>query len=191
MSILSPALLGAVGLVLLASAAGHLRSPAALRHGLDAQGVVPQVARRAVSLLLGPVETVLGVAAILAAVTGPRPALALWAGLPSAALFAVLALYLTAVLRSTAGRPVPCACGLGEAPVGPSTVLRAAFLGAMAALGGATAGGWSPGTAPHEELIVALAAALVLAVATALLPAARAVPAATLHVRTVDLGGPR
>ena len=60
MSVLSPALLGAAGLVLLASAAGHLRSPGTLRRGLQAQGVLGTRGRRAVALVLGPVEGVLG-----------------------------------------------------------------------------------------------------------------------------------
>lgn len=186
MSVLSPALLGAVGLVLLVSAAAHLRSPSALRRGLDAQDVLPGGVRGAVTILLGPVEAVLGAGCMLAAATGPGPAAALSAGLPAAVLLLVLGGYLVVVLRATRGRPVPCACGLGETPVAPAAVLRAGVLAAMAALGAVTADGWTASGAPAREVFVALAAALVLAVATVLLPAARSLPDPALRGAVPD-----
>ncbi|WP_256842723.1 MauE/DoxX family redox-associated membrane protein [Ornithinimicrobium cryptoxanthini] len=181
MSILSPALLGAVGLVLLAAAVGHLRDPGSLRRGLRAHGVLPDGTHRFVSVVLGPLEAVLGAAALVAAVTEPSRAAALAVSMPIAGLFLALTGYLAQVLRVTAGQVVPCACGLGDTPVGGPAVLRGGILTAMAFAGGATATGWSASGAPVEEVVVALAAALVLGLATALLPAARAVPDAALR----------
>lgn len=182
MSILSPALLGAAGLVLLAAAAGHLRSPADLRRGLAAHQVLPTSLHRAVATVLGPVELVLGALALAAAVGagGAGRGFALGVSMPLAALFLLLTAYLVQVLRTTRGQVVPCACGLGQTPVGPPTIARAGILTAVAVLGGVTAQGWSLPSAPATEASVALAAMLVLALATALLPAARAVPEAVL-----------
>lgn len=115
MSVLSPALLGACGLVLLAAAIAHLRSPQALRRGLLAHGVLPDTAHRSVSLVLGPVEAILGAAALVVALGGSSRGVALAVSMPIAALFLLLAVYLAQVLRVTAGQVVPCACGLGEA----------------------------------------------------------------------------
>lgn len=187
MSVLSPALLGAVGLVLLAAAFGHLRDPGALRGGLRAHGVLPDGTHRLVSVLLGPLEAVLGAAALVAAVTGPSLIAALAVSMPIAGLFLVLTGYLVQVLRVTAGRAVPCACGLGDTPVGRPAVVRGGILTVMAFVGGATAAGWSASGVPAEEVVVALAAALVLGLATALLPAARVVPDAAL--RAAATGG--
>lgn len=181
MSILSPALLGAVGLVLVAAAVGHLRSPGALRRGLDAHGVLPSAGRGPVALVLGPVEAVLGLAALVVAVTDVPLGASLAVSMPIAALFLVLTLYLARVLRATRGRVVPCACGLGEAPVSRTAVLRGGILTVLAVLGGATAGTWTLAGAPAAEAGVALAAMLVLALSTALLPAARAVPEAAIR----------
>lgn len=184
MSILSPALLGAVGLVLVAASVGHLRSPAALRRGLDAHGVLPSAGRGPVALVLGPVEAVLGLAALVVAVTDVPLGLSLAVSMPIAALFLALTLYLARVLRVTQGQVVPCACGLGEAPVSRTAVLRGGILTAMALLGGATGGSWSLAAAPAQEAGVALAAMLVLGLAVALLPAARAVPEAAIRHET-------
>lgn len=182
MSILSPALLGAAGLVLLAAGLGHLRSPADLRRGLAAHRVLPGALHRAVALVLGPVEVALGALALVAAVGAGSwgRGVAVGVSMPVTLLFLLLTAYLFRVLRTTRGQVVPCACGLGETPVGPPTVARAAILTALAALGGVTAQGWSLASAPAAEVFVALAAMLVLALATALLPAARTVPEAVL-----------
>lgn len=181
MSVLSPALLGAVGLVMVAASIGHLRSPEVLRRGLRAHGVLPTRLHDPLSRVLGPVEGVLGVAALVVAVTGPPWVAALAVGMPLAGLCLALTWYLVRVLRHTAGAVVPCACGLGEAPVNQSAVLRSGLLAALSLLGALTANGWAIATAPVEEAVVALAAALVLALATALLPAARAVPELTIR----------
>lgn len=181
MSVLSPALLGAVGLVLLAAALGHLRDPVALRRGLRAHGVLPERTHRLVTVLLGPLEALLGAAALVAAVTGPSLGAALLVSMPIAGLFLALTGYLWQVLRVTAGQVVPCACGLGEAPVGRPAIVRGGILTTMSLIGGATAAGWSASAAPTEEVLVTLAAALVLGLATALLPAARALPEAAVR----------
>jgi hypothetical protein len=191
-SILSPALLGAVGLVLMASAVNHLRSPDGLRRGLRAHGLLPFGAQRAVGVVLGPAEAVLGAAALAGAALGPSPTAALLVSMPIAGLFLCFTLYLRQVLRTYPGQVVPCACGLGETPVSPSSVLRAGILSAMAVVGGVTAGGWTATTAPAEEVLVAMAAALVLGLSAALLPAARAVPDAAIRTtRLVPDGGHR
>lgn len=180
MSVLSPALLGACGLVLLSAAISHLRSPQALRRGLLAHRVLPADTHAPVSVVLGPLEAVLGLAALIVALTGASSGVALGVSVPIAGLFVLLTLYLAQVLRVTAGQVVPCACGLGEAPVSQSAILRGGILAGMAVLGGVSAQGWSVADAPAPEIFVALAAMLVLALAAALLPAARAVPEAAL-----------
>src|SRR5690606_29460433 len=108
----------------LAAAVGHLRDPDSLRRGLRAHGVLPDGAHRSVAVLLGPLEAVLGAAALVAAVTGPSLAATLAVSMPIAGLFLALTGYLGQVLRVTAGAVVPCACGLGEAPVGRPAVVR-------------------------------------------------------------------
>lgn len=194
MSVLSPALLAAVALVLLAAAVGHLRDLPGLRRGLDAHRVLAPGVGRPVAAVLPVLEAVLG-ATLLAGAAGQLTG-ADWAtptsrgaGLAAAALTLGFAAYLALVARRSAGEPVPCACGLGDTPVGPSAVLRAGLLAAMAAAGAltvATATG-SPGSsgtaAGTPELVVTLAAALTLALGTALLPAARALPTETVAAR--------
>lgn len=181
MSILSPALLGAVGLVLLAAALGHLRSPRDLRRGLDAQDLLPGGLRGPVVVLLGPVEALLGVAALVVSVVEVPAGVTLAVGMPIAVLFLAFTVYLAQVLRVTNGRVVPCACGLGETPVSRSAVLRGGILTVLAVVGGVGAGPWALAQAPAQEIGVAVAAMLVLALATALMPAARAVPDAAIH----------
>lgn len=180
MSILSPALLGAVGLVLIAAAIGHLRSPAELRSGLRAHDVLPQGAQHTVAAVLGPLEAVLGVAALVVAVVAVPPGAALAVSMPIAGLFLAFTGYLWQVLRTTEGQVVPCACGLGATPVSQSAVLRGGILAVAAISGGIAGSGWSLAAAPAPEIGVALAAMLVLALAIALLPAARAVPEAAI-----------
>lgn len=176
MSVLSPALLGAVGLVLLAAAVGHLRAPGELRSGLRAHGVLPGGAQRVVAGLLGPLELALGAAALGVAVVDVPLGLSLAVSMPVAGLFLAFTGYLWQVLRTTTGRVVPCACGLGATPVTRSAVLRGGILTALALTGGVAGSGWELATAPAAEVFVALAAMLVLALAVALLPAARTVP---------------
>lgn len=201
----------AVGLVLLAAAAGHLRDARGTRAALAAHDLLPAGMQRPVAVLLAPLELVLGAALLLgAAGVGGRglgavgSSLLPVAGGATAALLAGFTAYLALVVRSTRGKDeVPCGCGLGATPVGHWAVLRAALLLALALLAtvSATAGvlggvgsGSAPGWAelPTDEasalaqVFVAAAAGLTLAVATAVLPAARSVPAA---LTTLPTGG--
>ncbi|WP_134772072.1 MauE/DoxX family redox-associated membrane protein [Ornithinimicrobium flavum] len=186
MSLLGGAGALAVALVLLVSGGAHLRDRAALRAALAAHGVLPAGARRAVTALLGPVEVVLALALLAALVAGPVlvPALA------AAVLAAGFTAYLLVVVRRTRGEEeIPCGCGLGTTPVGPWAVVRAALLTGLAGLavvGGTPGwsaadvrlGGGSDLSAPvWATALLVGAAGLTLAVATAALPAARAVPA--------------
>lgn len=190
--LLALGLLGAVALVLLASGAAHLRHPGQLQRGLAAQGVLSAPARRLVVRMLGPVEVLLAVALLTMLIAGYR-----WTGavliLPAvlaALLFLGFTTYLALVARRSGGDEIPCACGVGEAPVGPASVLRGAVLAAMS-LAGVAAIIWpgppgrlvgseavgAAGTVPDlAHFVVAAAAALALAIAVSLLPAARALP---------------
>lgn len=174
MSILSPALLGAVALVLLASGRAHALGPGALRRGLDAHAVLPRAWHVPLTVFLPVAEVTLGLA-LLGSLTG----MPLDPGVPgagAAALCAGFATYLTLVLRRHPDEEVPCACGLGAAPVSGPAVGRAGLLAVFALAGVLTAQGWSLAARPVTEVLVTAGAALSIAVATALLPAARTVP---------------
>ncbi|OLT39638.1 hypothetical protein BJF86_07225 [Serinicoccus sp. CNJ-927] len=179
MSLLGSAGALAVGLVLLAAGVGHVRAPLettrALRgHGLLPAGVTPVVARA-----LAPVEVVLGLGMLLAA-TGLLPsAPARLLGLGAAVLCLAFAVYLQLVHRRVEGAPVPCGCGLGSTPVTHWAVARAAVLTGLATVVVlAPVTGWQavPGAPVVAQVAVAVLAGTALAVATAALPAARAVP---------------
>ncbi len=184
MSTLLPlATLGALALVLLASGVVHLRRPQSLRLGLVAHGVLGRPATLAVSRLLGPTEVALAGLLVVGAVGGGWPARV--GGLAATVLASAFGAYLVVTARRAGEAPVPCACGVGEAPVGPSSVARAAVMAVLGAVGAATAApafGASLGqladgaVPPAASVTVAVAATLTLAVATALLPAARALP---------------
>lgn len=173
MSVLSPGLLGAVGLVLVVAGTGHLRRPVDLRTGLARHGVVPGWALHPVRWGLPPLELALGLLVLLAAV-GTVPAA--WPALATALLSATFTAYLWTVLRRHPGEEVPCACGLGSTPVTGTSVARAALLALFAVTGGLTADAWAIADRPWYEVLVAVSAAAVLALATAALPATRAVP---------------
>lgn len=173
MSVLSPALLGAVGLVLLVAGAAHLRRPGELRDGLVRHGVLPGWARRPVLVALPPLELALGVLLLLVP-AGLAPALA--PAVAAAALLAAFAGYLQVVLRRHPAGDLPCACGLGSTPVTGTAVARAALLAVFAVAGGLTDTGWSLPDRPWPEVLVAVSAAGVLALTTAALPASRVVP---------------
>lgn len=173
MSILGPALLLAVGLVLLAAGAAHLRDPRSLRDAVRAHGVLPPAA--VPPRLLGAGETVLGAVLIVAALGGGS-ALGRWSGAGAALLLAVMAGYLAlarARQERSGGPALPCGCGVGEAPLGGAVVARSGALALTAVVGALTASSWSIGSRPLPEAVVALAAGLTLAIGLALLPAAR------------------
>lgn len=175
MSILSPAFLAAAGLVLLASAAAHLRDPRALSVALGVQRMLPAAARRPVAAALAPVELAVGMAVLAGALGLVTAGWARLAGLGAALLCAAFTGYLLAVLRSRPADRVPCGCGVSEAPVGGPAVVRAGVLSVMAGVGALTADGWTALQAPASHALVVACAASTLAVATALLPAARLV----------------
>lgn len=178
MSVLGPALLLAVGLVLAAAGVAHLRDPRSLGDAVRLHRVLPT--RLVPPRALGLLELVVGLAlvgsALTGAVTGGRVA-----GIAAALLLAAMTGYLARArvlqARSDAG-DLPCGCGIAEAPLGPWVVARGAGLTTAAALGALTASSWAIAQRPAAEVVVALAAGLTLALVLALLPAARAVPAA-------------
>lgn len=180
MSVLAAAGALAVGLVLLVSGADHLRSPRSTRAALRAHGVLPVPAHRPVALVLGPGEILLalGLLAVGAGLLDPLPTRA--AALGAALLCLGFTAYLVLALRRTAGADVPCGCGLGTTPLTHWSIVRAGLLTtfAVAALTLPT-GAWSsaPGAPVWAQVVVAACAGLALAVATAALPAARAIPA--------------
>lgn len=212
MSLLGGAGALAVALVLLATGVAHLRDKGVLRSALAAHDVLPHGLQRAVTAVLGPVELVLGAGLVAVVALGAGGASAAGTGggassvlatdptrllaLVAALLTAGFTAYLLVVVRRTGGEEeIPCGCGLGTTPVGPWAVVRAALLTGLAGLavvGGAP--GWTGsdlplGGATHlatpvwAQAVLVVAAGLTLAVATAALPAARAVPAGltTLH----------
>lgn len=186
---MSAALLACCGLVLLASAWSHVRRPRELASGLAAHRVLPPGLRTPLALALTAVEVVLGVAALGAALLGFLP-LAVAAGAAAAVLFLLMAGYLL-VARRVAPAGVPCACGLGDAPLGPWVTVRALALAALAAVaaGSATlalsapAPAWGLTGRPLDQVVVLASAAVALALGLGLLPAARqsldALPLAT------------
>ncbi|WP_151523878.1 MauE/DoxX family redox-associated membrane protein [Serinicoccus kebangsaanensis] len=190
MSLLGSAAGLAVGLVLLAAGSAHLRRPQETVRALRAHTLLPSALARPVALGLGPVEVALGVGLLAAGAgalgAGPARLLALGAALLCSAFTG----YLWAVQRRVAGTgaEVPCGCGLGTTPVTHWAVLRAGVLTllALVVLVAAPAG-WQaePGAPVWAQVCVAGCAGLALAVATAALPAARAVPAGLTTVGQV------
>ncbi|ANS79115.1 hypothetical protein SGUI_1719 [Serinicoccus hydrothermalis] len=179
MSLLGGAGALAVGLVLLAAGVGHLRGPRDTARALRAHGVLPGGSVGPVARTLGPLEVCLGLGLLVAATGLLPPGPARLLALAGTALCLAFAAYLWVVQRRVAGAPVPCGCGLGTTPVGPWAVARAGVLAALALLAVlAPVTGWqdAPGAPAGAQLAVAVLAGGALAVATAALPAARAVP---------------
>lgn len=204
MSLITAAAAVAVGLVLLMAATGHLRDHRGTQAALAAHDVLPSWLRRVVAAVLPSTELVLGLTLLLAvlgpAVLGPVTAVALPLAAGGAALLlAGFTAYLTLVLRRARGAAdVPCGCGLGTTPVSHWAVARAGVLLALAVaatLGGIRGGAPDWPALPTDEApvlaqaFVVVAAGLTLALATAALPAARAVPAALTTLRPA--GGAR
>jgi hypothetical protein len=173
MSVLSPALLGAVGLVLLVAGTAHLRRPAGLRDGLVRHGILPRWARGPVVVAIPALELALGVLLLLVPV-GRGPALA--PAVAAAVLLAAFSGYLQVVTRRHPAGDLPCACGLGSTPVNSTAVARAALLALFALAGGVADSGWTLTDRPWPEVLVAVSAAGVLALTAVVLPATRVVP---------------
>lgn len=203
MMLLTAAAALAVGLVLLAAAVGHLRDGGGTRAALAAHDVLPPGMQRTAAVLLALAELLLGAGLVLGAVGLGRAGLGssdisllAVAGGAAAVLLAGFTAYLVQVLRRTRGRDeVPCGCGLGATPVGHWVVLRAAvllLLALVATLGAAGVGAPDWAALPTDQApllaqaVVVVAAGLTLAIATAALPAARAVPGA---LTTLPAGG--
>lgn len=179
---MSAALLACCALVLLASAFGHLRGYGAFARGIAAHGVLPTRLHRAVATAVPAVEIVLGVAAAAGAGIGNLP-LASAAALGCTLLFGLMAAYVHRA-RRTAPTGTPCACGIGEAPLGLWVTARAVTLAVAAAIAavsaawalGAGAPAWGFTGRPTHETLVMGCAALALAIGIGLLPAARSAP---------------
>lgn len=204
MSLVTAAAALAVGLVLVAAATGHLRDPRGTRAALAAHDVLPSGLRRVVAAVLPPIELGLGVALLLGVLGRPALGPVLTVALPVTAGAAVLLLagftaYLALVLRRSRGAAdVPCGCGLGTTPVSHWAVARAGVLLALAVaatFGGILGGAPDWSALPTDEApllaqaFVVVAAGSTLALATAALPAARAVPTALTTLRPA--GGAR
>ncbi len=160
---------GACALVLLASGLGHLARTAETAHETAAHGVLPARWTRGLAVLLPVLELALG-GLLLVGLLAPTTPLARGASLAAAALFAGFAGYLLLVLRRGAGG-LPCACGVGGAPLGGWSVVRAGGLAVLALVGVAAT---TPVTdRPWEQVAVIGCAALSLAIGVSALPAAR------------------
>lgn len=176
---MSAALLACCALVLLASGWAHARHPRALADGLAAHRLVPEGLRTPLARVLTGGELLLGVAGLFAAVTGMLP-VAVVVATATALLFWAMTAYLL-VARRSAPSGVPCACGLGDAPLGPWVTARAIALALLATVVGASAGlavaagasGWGFVGRPVDQVVILCCAALTLAIGLGLLPAAR------------------
>ncbi|XVX21407.1 MauE/DoxX family redox-associated membrane protein [Actinomycetota bacterium] len=170
------ALLAACALVLVASGLSHLRDLAVLRRGMREHGVLPESIHAPAAIALTAAELVLAAALAFGLVVGSSGVTRL-AAAGAAALFAAFTAYLLLALRRPGAAALPCACGLGDAPLGLWTVVRAALLAALAVIGAV----WVPaaaGTLALPQLAVVLLATVSLAIGIGLLPAARAVEVA-------------
>ena len=169
---MSEALLGVVSVTLLVSGAAHLRAPRRLRAVLDAHRVLPRGLRGPVAIALPPIEVSLGAALALGLATGSGASVLI--GLLSAGLLVAMTVYVHVAARRSAGRSVPCGCGVGEAPLGLWVTARAAILGGLALTGALTTGAGPTLARPLLELVVMAAAVLSLTISLAALPGTRA-----------------
>lgn len=195
MSVLGAAAATACALVLGAAALGHLRDRAGTRGAILAHGVLPPAVAGPAALALPVVEGVLALGLLWALLTGATGRVAAGGAL---LLLAGFTAYLLIALRRTTTtaaslnpRDVPCGCGLGRAPLSVWAVARSGVLAALAGMAllaglpgwagvrgqGGQVAGLDPAVPVWAQFVVILAAGLTLAIATALLPSARAVPA--------------
>lgn len=117
-------------LLLVAGGVGHLRDRRALAAALASQRLLPRWARALATIVLGPVQAIVGVAAGATWLTVPR--LAASAVALVGALFAALGLYAT-VLRIRVPS-APCGCFGTPGPVTWVVVARAWVFAAVAGL---------------------------------------------------------
>lgn len=173
---MSPALLATAAVVLAASGLAHAATHGSTRRAVVAHGVLGARWAGPVVVLLAAVELLLGAGLLAAVLLGDAP-VQRGLGLTAAALFLLLAGYAHAAWRARPGAAPPCACGVGESPLGPWVTLRAVLLGLLA-LGGAVAVE-AAGVAgrPWHEVVVLVSATTALSVGLTYLPAARALSA--------------
>ncbi len=115
-------------MLLVAAAVGHLRRRRMFAAVLAAQRVLPRRWRRPVAAMTGPVELLVGAAAVAGWPVGGRVAVA---GLTAvAAVFVAFGLYLVVVRVRTPA--APCGC-FGDGEITGAVVARAWFFAAAAA----------------------------------------------------------
>ncbi|MFT3971024.1 MAG: MauE/DoxX family redox-associated membrane protein [Micropruina sp.] len=171
---MTPALAVTVAALLAAAGAGHLRPTRALVVQLRGHGVLPRPVVAPVAVALIGAEVAIPVA-LVAGLSGSVVLLRA-AALTAAVVCLGFAGYLHLVARRHP-EGVPCGCGLGEAPAGPWTVLRALILagfGVWVALAPVIVADLN-----SLQVITNLLAALALSIVLAGLPVARALPAQT------------
>lgn len=154
--------------LLAASAIGHLRAPRRFAALLRTHGVLPRSLSGAAAGVLIALELVVSGALLTGLLAGPG--LIRWASAAASLLCAGFAVYLHRVSRHHPGG-VPCGCGLGEAPAGLWTTLRAALL-ALLALCSAL---WPtpPAELTAPQLVTVALATIALSIALVGLPLAR------------------
>ncbi|MGA8047968.1 MAG: MauE/DoxX family redox-associated membrane protein [Dermatophilaceae bacterium] len=169
---MSEALLAVVAVTLVVAGAAHLRAPRELRAALDSHAVLARSVRGPVSVGLPLVEVALGVGVLLALATGA--AATVLVGLLAAALLTAMTVYVHVAAGRSAGRAVPCGCGVGEAPLGLWVTVRSALLAGLALVGALTVGAAPTLARPGSELVIMAAAVVALSISLAALPGARA-----------------
>src|SRR5690606_29700296 len=121
----SAALVAVVAITLLSSGLEHLRGrSAALSETLAGHRVLPATWTSPVAAVLTVLEVALGLALLVGLSRGTAATGML--ALVASALFAAMTGYVhLAARRAERGAPVPCGCGLGEAPLGLWVTVRA------------------------------------------------------------------
>jgi hypothetical protein len=170
---MSPALLVTAAVVLLVSGVAHVLRHASTRAFVLTHDVLPRWSAGPVVALLTACELLLGVG-LLAAVLLGRAAPQEMLGLGAAALFLALAGYAHLAWRVRPETAPPCACGVGETPMGPWVTLRAVLLAGLTAAGALSVGDGAVAGRPWSEVVILLCATLALSSALTYLPAARA-----------------
>lgn len=171
---MSAALVAVVAITLLSSGLEHLRGrSAALSETLAGHRVLPATWTSPVAAVLTVLEVALGLALLVGLSRGTAATGML--ALVASALFAAMTGYVhLAARRAERGAPVPCGCGLGEAPLGLWVTVRAGLLAALALIGGLTLPTEPLSTSSPSELVIMAAATLALSIAIITLPQARA-----------------
>lgn len=117
--------------LLIAGGLGHIRHRQALTSVMARHQVLPAVAQRPLSVLLGPAEVAVGATAVVAALVAPHLAPIALAAVAGA--YAVFGLYTTMQLRRAPDAPCGCFSG-GEQVNLPVVAIRAGFFLAATAV---------------------------------------------------------